>query len=96
MTYLTGSYRLLNFRNFPSNIGIGLFLDLFANGLPMILLQAVNNATLSDQDIDSVDVMKFSGLQKICILLNAVLVVAVIVEFFIFCIEIYKLHKLET
>mmetsp|Transcript_4597 Transcript_4597/g.6073 ORF Transcript_4597/g.6073 Transcript_4597/m.6073 type:complete len:107 (+) Transcript_4597:558-878(+) len=48
-SYLTGSYRLLNFKNFTSEIGSGLALDFFVNALPLLFIQAINNATLAQQ-----------------------------------------------
>lgn len=44
--YLTGSYRLLDFKNFPSEIGTGLVLDFVFYALPMLFVQTINNATL--------------------------------------------------
>ena len=46
LTFFFGSFRLLNFRNFASEIAVGLALDLFTNILPLILIQGLNNATL--------------------------------------------------
>lgn len=36
--YFTGSYRILNFKNFPSEIGSGLALEFFMNVLPLMFL----------------------------------------------------------
>ena len=44
-TFFIGSYRLLNFRNFAKEVGVGLAMDLFLYILPMIMVQALNNAT---------------------------------------------------
>ena len=38
LTYFTGSYRLLNFKNFPSEIGCGLVIDFFFNALPLLFI----------------------------------------------------------
>ena len=47
LAYFTGGYRLLNFKNFPGEIGCGLALDFFINVLPLLFLQGINNATLT-------------------------------------------------
>ena len=47
MTYFTGSYRLMNFKNFPTVIGSGLIYDFFLNALPLLFIMAINNATLA-------------------------------------------------
>ena len=47
MTYFTGSYRLLNFKNFPTVIGSGIIYDFFLNALPLLFIMAINNATLA-------------------------------------------------
>lgn len=44
--YMTGSYRLLNFKNFPREIGTGIALDFVFYALPMLFVQTNNNATL--------------------------------------------------
>ena len=49
MTYFTGSYRMLNFKNFPTVIGSGLLYDFFLNALPLLFIMAINNATLAQQ-----------------------------------------------
>lgn len=38
ITYFTGSYRLLNFKNFPGEIGCGLAIDFFLNALPLLFI----------------------------------------------------------
>lgn len=38
LSFLTGSYRLLNFKNFTSEIGTGLALDFFGNTLPLLFV----------------------------------------------------------
>lgn len=52
LTFFTGSYRLLNFREFAKEVGLGLAIDLFLYTLPMIMVQALNNATV---DMDLID-----------------------------------------
>lgn len=47
LAYFTGSYRLIDFKNFPGEIGTGLAIDFFINALPLLFIQAINNATLS-------------------------------------------------
>ena len=47
LSYFTGYYRLLDFKNFPSEIGTGLALDFALNALPLLFIQTINNATLS-------------------------------------------------
>ena len=47
VAYFTGGYRLLDFKNFPGEIGCGLALDFFLNVLPLLFLQGINNATLT-------------------------------------------------
>ena len=44
--YFTGSYRLFNFKNFPAEVGVGLFIDFFLYVLPLLFIQAINNSTL--------------------------------------------------
>ena len=61
-TYFTGSYRLLNFKNFPSEIGIGLVFDFFLNALPLLFIQAINNTTLSQKSFDSGNIFEISTL----------------------------------
>jgi len=46
LMYFTGSYRTLDLKNFKGEVGLGLCLDFFFYVLPVILLQALNNATL--------------------------------------------------
>jgi hypothetical protein len=46
LMYFTGSYRTLDLKNFKTEVGIGFILDFFFYILPVILLQALNNATL--------------------------------------------------
>ena len=46
LTFFTGSYRLLNFRNFAKEVGMGLAIDFLLYILPMILIQGINNATV--------------------------------------------------
>ena len=53
VAYFTGGYRLLNFKNFPGEIGCGLALDFFVNVLPVLFLQSINNATLTEQAFDT-------------------------------------------
>ena len=38
ISYFTGGYRLLNFKNFPGEIGCGLALDFFLNVMPLLFL----------------------------------------------------------
>lgn len=47
LMFFTGSYRLLDLKNFKCEVGLGLVLDFFFYILPLIFLQAVNNATLA-------------------------------------------------
>lgn len=46
ISFFTGSYRLINTKNFYSEKGIGILLDFFLYALPMMFIQAINNATL--------------------------------------------------
>ena len=41
--YITGTYRLLNFKNFYKKIGSGLLFDFLCSGLAMLVTQIVNN-----------------------------------------------------
>ena len=96
MTYFTGSYRLMNFKNFPTVIGSGLIYDFFLNALPLLFIMAINNATLAQQNVsDSIEIFKLSTLQFFCVLSKLVLMGDIILEFFMFCYEIYKLNYLE-
>jgi len=49
ISYFTGSYRLINSKNFFSEKGTGIVLDFFVYALPMLFIQAINNATLYQQ-----------------------------------------------
>ena len=94
-TYFTGSYRLLNFKNFPSEIGVGLACDFFLNALPLLFIQAINNTTLSQKSLDSGNIFEISTLQSFCVLSKFALLADIILEFAMFCYELYKLHHLE-
>ena len=37
-SYFTGSHRLLNFKNFTSEVGTGLAIDLFGYALPLLFV----------------------------------------------------------
>jgi len=95
VTYFTGSYRLLNFKNFPGEIGCGLIFDFFLNALPLLFIQAINNTTLSQKSYDSGNLFEISTLQTFCVLSKFALLADIILEFIIFCFELYKLHHLE-
>ena len=95
LAYFTGSYRLLDFKNFPGEIGCGLALDFFCNALPLLFIQAINNATLSQTAFESGNVFKFSPLQTTSILFKLALLADIILEFFMFLYELIKLHQLE-
>ena len=93
--YFTGSFRLLNFKNFPSEIGCGLAFDFFLNALPLLFIQAINNTTLSQKSEDSGNIFEISTLQSFCVLTKFALLADIILEFAMFCYELYKLHHLE-
>lgn len=95
IAYFTGGYRLLNFKNFPGEIGCGLALDFFLNVLPLLFLQGINNATLTQQAFDSGHLFKLSDLQTFCIMSKLVLMGDLILESAMFFYELYKLHHLE-
>ena len=95
MTYFTGSYRLLNFKNFPREIGCGLAFDFFLNAFPLLFIQAINNTTLSQKSFDSGNIFEVSTLQSFCVLSKFALLADIILEFTLFCFELYKLHHLE-
>ncbi len=46
LMFFTGSYRHLELKNFKNEVGMGFVLDFFFYVLPLIMLQALNNATL--------------------------------------------------
>lgn len=46
LMFFTGSYRHLELKNFKREVGMGFVLDFFFYVLPLIMLQALNNATL--------------------------------------------------
>ena len=47
LSYLTGCYRLLNFKNFYKEIGLGLVIDLLLNTVAMLIVQGLNNSYLN-------------------------------------------------
>ena len=95
ITFFTGSYRLLNFRNFAKEVGIGLSIDLFLYILPMIMVQALNNATVGQQFINSNTFTSFSGLVKVSMVLKFAMVGDLILEFIMYLFELYKLNQLS-
>lgn len=40
--YLVGSHRVLNFKNFSSEMGVGLLIDFFSAGIAFLLIQVIN------------------------------------------------------
>jgi len=95
-SYFTGSYRLLNFKNFTSEVVTGLVLDFFFNALPLLFVQAINNATLMQQNLNSqssefdlTDLQAFSILCKFFVLFDC------IVEAVLFAYEFCQLHYLK-
>lgn len=92
LTYFTGSYRMLDFRNFAKEVGIGLGIDLFLYILPMILVQHVNDATVSMLFDDG---FSHSSLVKMSMILKFLMVCDLILEFIMFLFEIYKLNQLS-
>lgn len=46
LSYFTGSYRLIDTKNFYAEKGTGIVLDFFFYALPMLFIQAINNATV--------------------------------------------------
>lgn len=94
-SYFTGSYRLLDFKNFPAEIGTGILIDFFCNAVPILFIQAINNASLSQNAFDSGEVFKFSYLQTAAIISKIALLSDLVFEFIMFCYELYKLHHLE-
>ena len=46
-TYLLGTYRLLNFKNFAKQVRIGLAIDFFLNAIAFLIMQSVNNGLLN-------------------------------------------------
>ena len=51
-TYLIGTYRLLNFKNFAKQIRIGLAIDFFLNAIAFLIMQSVNNGLLNSRSED--------------------------------------------
>lgn len=62
LSYLTGCYRLLNFKNFHKEIGIGLVIDLLLNAVAMLIVQGLNNSYLNTNAAESGLVFEFSNL----------------------------------
>ena len=63
--------------------------------LPLLFLQGINNATLTQQAFDSGHLFKLSDLQTFCIMSKLVLMGDLILESAMFFYELYKLHHLE-
>lgn len=63
-------------------------MDFFIYVLPMIFIQGINSATLESE-------AGFSSLQAFCMLTKFNLLAELVIEFFIFLYELYKLHNLE-
>jgi len=61
-SFLLGTYRLLNFKNFHREIGTGLAIDFFLNCLAMLIIQSLNNTYMNTEAAEADVTYKFSGL----------------------------------
>ena len=96
ISFFTGSYRLINTKNFYSEKGIGILLDFFLYALPMMFIQAINNATLYQQQYQSTGLLlELNSVQTFAIGSKLLLLAELILEFFMFIYEMIKIHQLE-
>lgn len=96
LMYFTGSYRLLNFKNFPSEIGTGLVLDFFCYTLPLLFIQVINNTTLYQQQYELTGFLhELNNLQTFGVASKMLLMADLALEFVMFVYEMIKLHQLE-
>ena len=92
-SYLTGYFRLLNFKNFPKEIGIGLFMDFFLYVLPLLFIQAINNSTLFQQQYAETGlIVKLNTIQTIAMMTKLMMLVDVVLEVVMYVYEMIKLH----
>ena len=61
-TYLIGTYRLLNFKNFAKQVRIGIAIDFFLNAVAFLIIQSVNNGLLNSRSEDVGHEFEFSPL----------------------------------
>ena len=96
MTYLTGSYRLIDFKNFPFEIGAGLVLEFFGFALPTLFAQAINNATLHQQQYRETGLLLLlNDVQSLAMACKLVLICDLVLEIVMYIYEMIKLHQLE-
>ena len=95
LTFFTGSYRLLNFRNFAKEVGTGLAIDFLLYILPMIMIQGLNNATVGKQLSSSDVFFSYSGLVKVSMILKFLMMMDLLLEFIMYLFELYKLNQLS-
>lgn len=60
--FLMGTHRLLNFKNFNSEMSVGLVMDFFMAGVAFLLVQALNHGSLNASAADADQEFTFTGL----------------------------------
>lgn len=93
LSYLTGCYRLLNFKNFHKEIGLGLVIDLLLNAVAMLIVQGLNNSYLNTNAARDGLVFEFSNLQSVAVIAKLILLPALLVEFALFFVKLHYLNK---
>ena len=93
LSYFTGSYRLIDSKNFPSQKGTGIILDFFFYALPMLFIQAINNSSLYQAEYKSSGILiELNNVQFFSMSSKLLLIADLILETIMFVYEIIKLH----
>ena len=93
LSYLTGCYRLLNFKNFHREIGLGLGIDFFLNAIGMLIVQGLNNSYLNTNAAESGLVFEFSNLQSAAVIGKIIFFFGLIIEFILYFVKLRHLNR---
>ena len=90
--YVTGFYRTVNTQHFALEVGFGFGFD-FVFTLSFFFLQGINNATLNADTPEKY--MALGPLQSVFISVKILQLADLILEFFMFIFEVYRLRNLS-
>ena len=91
---ITGSYRLMNYKNFHKEVAFGLSVDAVLNMLCMLLIQAVNNSALVASASEKGFTYEFSTLQSWAVIIKFWLLALLIAECVLYLIELRYFNKM--